>query len=436
MQPLLIRGGTVINSERSFRADVLVIEGKIAMVEDSIPVETRYNVVDAGNLYVMPGVFDPQVHFRDPGFEHKEDLESGSRAAAAGGVTSFLEMPNTVPNTVDLKSMSIKKDNAKKKSWVNYNFFIGATGDNLLEINSVPNVCGIKIFMGSSTGNLLVDDPERLENIFANGKRLIAVHAEDEVILNRNKKTYKDSRDPKMHPVIRSTEAALSATKLAVGLSKKYKRRLHVLHLTTVDEVHYLSQEKSPYISSEVCPQHFLLNAEECYDRLGTLAQMNPPIRDKSHGNGLRNGLKAGIIDCIATDHSPHTLEEKQQPYGKAPSGMPGVETSFPLMLNEAANGFCTYNELVKWMCEMPARLYSALDKGRVEPGFDADIVLVDKDRKAKILNEKLQCKVKWSAFHNKEITGWPVMTIVNGKIVYDDGNLHEPAGKEILIYN
>lgn len=436
MQPLLIRGGTVVNSERSCRADVLVIEGKIAMVDESIPIEPRYEVLDAGDLLVMPGVFDPQVHFRDPGFEHKEDIESGSRAAAAGGVTSFLEMPNTVPNTVDLESMSLKKETAKKKSWVNYNFFIGATGENFAEINSVPNVCGIKIFMGSSTGNLLVDDPEKLEKIFANGKRLIAVHAEDEVILNQNKREHQGTSDPNMHPVIRSVEAALSATKLAVGLAKKYKRRLHILHLTTADEVHYLAKEKAPYISSEVCPQHFMLHAEECYDRLGTLAQMNPPIRSKSHGDGLRAGLKSGIIDCIATDHSPHTLEEKQQIYGKAPSGMPGVETSLPLMLNEAGNGFCSYNELVKWMSEMPARLYQAKDKGRIEAGYDADIILVDKNKKDKISNQNLQCKVKWSAFDGKEIIGWPVTTIVNGKIVYDQGNLREPAGKEIVIYS
>jgi dihydroorotase len=392
-------------------------------------------VIDAKGLTLIPGAIDPQVHFRDPGLEWKEDLATGSRAAAAGGVTSFLEMPNTSPPTTTAELMAAKKKIAAARSLVNYNFFIGATPHNLEEINSVANVCGIKIFMGASTGTLLVDKRQDLERIFGHGRRLIAVHAEDEALIQANKIKYAGSTKVTDHPLIRSPEVALAATRLAVELSKKYDRRLHVLHLTTREEAEFLAKEKTPRISAEVCPQHFLLHGPEAYERLGVYAQMNPPIRDKRHGDALWAALKAGTIDCIATDHAPHTREEKDKGYPHSPSGMPGVETSLPLMLNRVNEGLCTLAEVVKWMCEGPARLYGLRGKGRIEAGYDADFALLDMAREKTIENGKLQTKVNWSPYDGWKVTGWPVVTIVNGRVVYREGEFFDAVkGREITI--
>jgi dihydroorotase len=290
--------------------------------------------------------------------------------------------------------------------------------------------------MGSSTGNLLVNDVEALDNIFGNGHRLIAVHAEDDGIINAAKEIYKNSNDFGHHPMVRPPEAALKATRLAVELSIKYQRRLHILHLTTSHEVDYLRNHKSKApISTEVCPQHFLLSAPQIYSKLGAYAQMNPPIRDRSHAEALWQGLKDGIIDCIATDHAPHTHEEKANPFGSAPSGMPGVETSLPLMLDRAHRGFCTIEDVVKWMCEKPVSLYQVKNKGFIREGYDADLVLVDLKKTKTIENGKLFTKVNWSPFNGWTTTGWPLKTIVNGEIVFDDGQIISGIyGKEIQI--
>jgi len=311
---------------------------------------------------------------------------------------------------------------------------MGATPDNLEELNKVENVCGIKIFMGSSTGDLLVDNPDVLEKIFANGSRLIAVHAEDEAILKANTELLKHISDVRLHSRIRDESAALSATKLAVRLSLKYQRRLHILHLTTEDECDFLRRlPREHLISTEVCPQHFTLTVPECYENLGTLAQMNPPIRTKRHADALWQALKDGIIDCIATDHAPHTLAEKEQPYGKAPSGMPGVETSLPLMLNRVNQNACTLQEVVFWMSESPAKLYQMQGKGRIEVGEDADLVLVDMELKKTVTNGQLHTRVNWSPYNGMEFQGWPVRTIVNGQTVFLNGKVDKNVrGREI----
>jgi dihydroorotase len=393
-------------------------------------------IIDASHLYLLPGALDPQVHFRDPGLTWKEDLRTGSIAAASGGVTSFFDMPNTKPSTITIEAMAERKRNAAGKCVVNYNFFIGATNTNLEVLNGVENVPGIKIFMGSSTGDLLVSDLKDLDEIFGNGSRLIAVHAEDDGIIDAAKEIYKYSTDFNHHQFVRPPEAALKATTLAVELSIKYQRRLHILHLTTEDEVRYLEIQKSKApISVEVCPQHFLLSAPYVYEKLGAYAQMNPPLRDMKHGEALWNGLTQGVIDCIATDHAPHTHEEKANPFGSAPSGMPGVETSLPLMLDRANRGLCKLEDVVKWMCEKPVELYKVKNKGHIHVGYDADLVLVDMGKQKTIENGKLFTKVNWSPYHGWNTTGWPVTTIVNGHIVFQDGGIDESVkGREITI--
>ena len=427
-----IRNAQVILPRSIQNVDVSVVDGRIHSIgRDILDVG---EVVDAEGLFLLPGIIDPQVHFRDPGDVQKEDLHSGSCAAAAGGITSFLDMPNNVPSITTRDRMEEKKRLAAKKCVVNYGFFIGATADNLNELNKVENVCGIKIFMGSSTGDLLVDSTEEIENIFANGTRLIAVHAEDESVLKSNKKLFKDFSDIRLHSFIRDQSAAFRATKLAVRLSLKYNRRLHILHLTTEEECDYLrTLPRENLISTEVCPQNFTLTVPDCYEKLGTMAQMNPPIRSKLHADALWKGLKDGIIDCIATDHAPHTLEEKNQPYGIAPSGMPGVETSLPLMLDKVNRNECTLNEVVFWMCESPAKIYKMIGKGSIEVGQDADLVLVDMDLKKTVKNGGLHTKVNWSPFNGLEFQGWPVRTIVNGQTVFLNGEVNKNIrGREI----
>ena len=429
---LTIRNAVVVLPGKIQKTDVSVINGVINAIGSEIPEVGE--VIDAEGLFLIPGIIDPQVHFREPGADHKEDLHSGSCAASAGGVTSFLDMPNNNPPVTTIKRMAEKKQLAAEKSVVNYGFFIGATPDNLEELNAVENVCGIKIFMGASTGDLLVDDPDTLESIFANGTKLIAVHAEDESILQENRRLMKGIDDVRIHSRIRDESAALSATKLAVRLSIKYLRRLHILHLTTEEECDFLrTLPREHHISTEVCPQHLVLTSPECYEHLGTKAQMNPPIRSKRHTVALWQALKDGIIDCIATDHAPHTLAEKKQPYGMSPSGMPGVETSLALMLDRVNRDLCTLPEVVYWMSESPAKLYKMHRKGRIEVGQDADLALIDMSLKKKVTNGKLHTRVNWSPFDGMEMQGWPVRTIVNGQTVFLNGEVNKSVrGKEI----
>jgi dihydroorotase len=423
MPSMLIRGAQIVTPAGIERADVRVENGSILEVSAGLAPRANEEVLDASGLHLFPGIIDPQVHFREPGNTHKEDLESGSRAAAAGGVTSFLEMPNTNPPGTTAAMIRDKYALASTKCHVDFGFFIGATPDNLEELNSCPEACGIKVFMGSSTGTLLVSERPDLEKIFGNGRKLIAVHAEDDAMIKANKDRLGDKATLQDHPFVRSPEAALKATTLAVELSKKYNRRLHILHCTTEEEADFLRREKvEGLISAEVCPQHFLLIAPEIYDKLGTYAQMNPPLREARHGKALWKALVDGVIDCTATDHAPHTREEKDKGYPLAPAGMPGVETLFPLMLDRALNGYCTLPDLVRWMCEAPARLYGMVNKGKIAPGYDADFALVDLQAKHTVRNGHLQTKVNWSPYDGWTLQGEVKKTIVRGKVVYDGG--------------
>ena len=411
--------------------DILCRDGRIEKIDSAISHQAD-ETIDAGGLMLMPGVIDPQVHFREPGKEYKEDLGSGSRAAVRGGVTSFLEMPNTAPATIDQAALDDKLRRAAEKSVANYGFFIGATPDNLEALNTVSPVCGIKIFMGASTGSLLVSDEKDLDRIFGNGRRLIAVHAEDEARINARAAEFAGRTDPATHSLIRDNQTALLATELALSLSRKYERRLHILHLSTKDEVELLRRDKPAWVTAEALPNHLLLNISH-YDSLGALVQMNPPIRTKADNEALWSGLRDGVLDFIATDHAPHTLEEKRQPYPRSPSGMPGVETSLPLMLTQMQAGRCTLAEILEWMCHGPAQAYCIPRKGRLQEGWDADLALVDLDNTHPVRNEECFTRAGWSPYAGWELTGWPRYTIVGGQVVFDQGRIRDGVRGQAL---
>ncbi|MGL5035026.1 MAG: dihydroorotase, partial [Microcystaceae cyanobacterium] len=338
----IIRQAEILLPDGDFlRGDVRIGAGKILEIAPQILTTANSAIIDGTGLTLLPGVIDPQVHFREPGLEHKEDLNTASRACARGGVTSFLEMPNTNPLTTTQATLDDKLQRAAAKSLVNYGFFMGATPENLPDLRTANPACGIKIFMGSAHGALLVSQEETIEPIFAEGTRLIAVHAEDQARIIERKKLFAGISDPAIHSQIQDEECALNATKLAIKLSEKYQRRLHILHLSTGIEADYLRHHKPAWVTAEVTPQHLLLNTD-AYAQIGTLAQMNPPLRSPQNNEVLWQALLDGVIDFIATDHAPHTLEEKAKPYPHSPSGMPGVETSLPLMLTQAIAGRCT----------------------------------------------------------------------------------------------
>jgi len=400
--------------------------GKITAITTEDHRREYEHILDAQGWVLLPGVIDPQVHFREPGLEHKEDFWTASHACAKGGVTSFLEMPNTRPLTTNQITLDDKLHRAAQKSLVNYGFFVGATRYNLTELNQVHPVCGIKIFMGSMHGDLLMDDPDYLERIFAQGTRLIAVHAENQQRITQRRQQFATQYHiPDIHSEIQDDIAALQATELAVNLSIKYRRRLHILHLSTALEVEFLRLHKQPWITAEVTPQHLLLN-RSAYQELGTLAQMNPPLRTAHDNQVLWQGLQEGLIDFMATDHAPHTLAEKAQPYPQSPSGMPGVETLLPLMLTQMKQGKCTLKQVTQWLSTKVAEAYKIANKGRIAPGYDADLVLVDLEQEYPVRRVDLQTKCGWSPFENWVLTGWPQVTIVGGQIVYYQGQFNE----------
>lgn len=405
--------------------DVLCGNGKIIQIDPQITtMPDNTQVIDAKGLTLLPGVIDPQVHFREPGLEYKEDLFTASCACARGGVTSFLEMPNTRPLTTTQAALDDKLQRAAQKSLVNYGFFIGATPEGLPDLLTANPVCGIKVFMGSMHGQLLMDDEVALEAIFAKGKRLIAVHAENQARINQRRQEFAGITDPAIHSQIQDNQAALEATQLALRLSKKYQRRLHILHLSTGEEAELLRQDKPAWVTAEVTPQHLVLNTN-AYAEIGTFAQMNPPLRSPQDNEILWQALRDGVIDFIATDHAPHTLEEKAKEYPNSPSGMPGVETSLAVMLTQAKQGKCTVAQVSHWMSTAVAQGYGIPQKGRIEVGYDADLVLVDLENYHPVLREELQTKCGWSPFEGWSLTGWAQVTIVGGEIVFNHGKLN-----------
>ena len=432
---ILIKNGTIVDSKTQIKKDVLISNGKIKKVEKNINPQAD-RIIDACQKFIIPGVIDPQVHFREPGLTHKEDIKSGARAAVCGGITTFFEMPNTNPATTNSKLLEEKFKIAEKSSVANFSFFLGATPNNIDEIKNLKGNCGVKIFMGSSTGDLLVDRDSDIEKIFKYCNKIIAIHSEDEQVLNETAKTIKNPNFSD-HPNMRPVKAAVTSTNKAINFALKYKKRLHVLHLSTSEEVKIIRKIKNTgLVTSETTPQHLLLSAPDIYDDIGSYAQMNPPIREKYHQEELWKGLFDGTINCIATDHAPHTIQEKNKPYGIAPSGMPGVETSLPLMLNQVNKGKITLQDIIKWMCENPAKIYQIKNKGFIKEGFDADIALVDLNKIKTIRAKNMQSKCGWSAFEGLEVKGWPIMTIVNGNIVYENESINDKFFGKRTIFN
>ena len=423
---LLIQNAQILQPNGEFMlGEVWVKAGIIYQVGSQVgPVPEGTRSIDATGLLLLPGMIDPQVHFREPGLEHKEDLRSASHACARGGITSFLEMPNTKPLTINQAALDDKLRRASEKCVVNYGFFIGATSENLPDLNTATPACGIKIFMGSQHGALLIDDETALDPIFATGKRLIAVHAEDQARINQRKLEFAGTTDPAMHSVIQDNQAALNATQLAIALSTKYQRRLHILHLSTGEEALLLQSQKPAWVTAEVTPQHLLLNTDD-YATLGTLLQMNPPIRSKRDNELLWEALLSGAIDFIATDHAPHTLEEKAKGYPNSPSGMPGVETSMALMLTQAKKGRCTVPQVVNWMSTAVAKSFEIPNKGLIQEGYDADLVLVDWENFKPVRREDVLSKCGWSPFEGWDLTGWAQVTIVGGQVAYENGQVN-----------
>ena len=432
---LLIRRARILLPNGEFLlGDVQICDGKIVKVAAEI-VESGDREIDAIGLTLLPGVIDPQVHFREPGLEHKEDLFTASCACAKGGVTSFLEMPNTRPLTTTQAALDDKLRRAAEKCLVNYGFFIGATAEILPDLLNANPTPGIKIFIGSMHGDLLMDDAANLEAVFAKGDRLIAVHAEDQARINQRRQEFAGVTDIAVHSQIQDNQAALLATQLAVKLSKKYQRRLHILHLSTGEEAEFLRESKPSWVTAEVTPQHLLLNTS-AYETIGSFAQMNPPLRSVRDNEILWQALLDGVIDFIATDHAPHTLAEKAQTYPNTPSGMPGVETSLPLMLTQAVEGKCTVAQVANWMSTAVAKAYKIPLKGQIAPDFDADLVLVDLEKYRPVVREEMASKCGWSPFEGWNLTGWPVVTIVGGKVVFENGKLDTNVRGEALTFD
>jgi dihydroorotase len=423
---LKLTGGTVHLPGGPVRADIGVRDGRISAIGG---VGDAGETIDCAGLDILPGVIDTQVHFREPGLVHKEDLESGSRSAVLGGVTAVFEMPNTKPNTDSEAAIADKLARAKDRMWCDHAFYVGATNANaeaLAELERLPGTSGVKIFMGASTGDLLVSDDANLARVLASGHRRVAIHSEDEERMNARK----DQRvpgDPSSHPVWRDDESAMRATRRILALARAAKRRIHVLHVTTPAELELLSQNKD-IATCEVTPQHLTLAGEEAYPTLGTLAQMNPPIRSARHREGLWHWLNQGVPDVIGSDHAPHTLEEKNKPYPDSPSGMPGVQTLLPLLLDHVANGRMTLQRLIELTSAGAQRIFGIVGKGRIVAGYDADFTIVDLKRQWTIEQSWIASRAGWSPFTGRTLTGQPIGTIIRGRRVMWEGELAQTA--------
>lgn len=426
----LFRDPTCVFPGETVRSNVLVEDGRIVSV-DAARSTRADEVIDASGLHMLPGVIDDQVHFREPGFTDREDLHSGSVACARGGVTSFLEMPNTNPPATTVARLHEKLELAASKSVVNYGFYIGATPDNIEELNRAERTPGIKIFIGSSTGELLVDEQAALAAIFAETALPICAHCEDEATVRVNAERFAGEREVAVHSRIRSREAAVIATRRAIELAVRHEHRFHVLHVSTADEIP-LIREAGELVTAEVCPHHLLFHVDD-YARLGARVQVNPSIKTRDDNEALWEALLDGDIDLIATDHAPHKLSEKNRSYPGSPSGVPAVENSLMLLLDLVNAGHCSLQDVARWMCENPARVWNIPRKGRIEAGFDADLVLVDMNAEHTILDANQVTKCGWSPWHGRRVTGVPVGTWVRGRRVYWHGEFDtEQRGGEI----
>ena len=425
---LLIRGGTVATPSGIAPADIGVSGGRIAAI-GSFPNAQASEIFEAKGLHVLPGAIDSQVHFREPGNEHNEDLETGSRAAVLGGVTAVFEMPNTNPATTTRQAIEDKLARAKNRMHCDHAFYVGATPANIAELATLerlPGVCGIKAFLGSSTGTLLLSNPDDILAALKSGNRRVSVHSEDEDRLIA-RKAFAETGKPETHPVWRDVETARASTERVLGLAKKAGRRLHVLHVTTGDEIPLLAAAKD-IATAETTPQHLTLSAPECYERLGTYAQMNPPIRDESHRQALLAAVRDGVIDVIGSDHAPHTREEKDKIYPATPSGMPGVQTLVTLLLDHVNKGNMTLERFVDLTAHGPQRIFGIAGKGRIARGWDADFTIVDLHHTRTIENSWIASRCGWTPFDGMKTKGWAVAAILRGRVVMRDFALTLPS--------
>ena len=429
---LILEGGTVVNHDGEGARDVAIRDGRIAAIGELSGAAEQ--TIDCRGLHILPGVIDSHVHMREPGLTHKEDLETGSRAAVMGGVTAVFEMPNTEPTTTTAEALADKVRRAHHRMHCDFAFYVGATRENtrdLAELERLPGACGVKVFMGSSTGSLLIEDDEGVRQVLKSIRRRAAFHSEDEYRL-RERMHLRVEGDPRSHPVWRDATAALMCTERLIRLARETGKRVHVLHVTTREEAEFLAAHKD-VATAEATPSHLTLAAPECYEQLGTLAQLNPPIRDASHREGIWRGVAQGVIDSIGSDHSPHTLEEKAHPYPKTHSGMTGVQTLVPIMLDHVNAGRLSLSRLVDLTSAGPARIYGIARKGRIAAGYDADLTVVDLKRRTTITNGWIASRAGWTPYDGTAVTGWPVGTFVRGRQVMWEGELLAAGTGEVV---
>jgi dihydroorotase len=430
---LILKNGIVVNHNGSGARDVGVTNGTITAIGD-LRQASAAKIIDCKGLHVLPGVIDSQVHFREPGLTHKEDLESGSRAAVLGGVTAVFEMPNTNPQTVDEASLADKVKRGHHRMHCDFAFWVGGTHENahhVDELERLPGSAGIKVFMGSSTGSLLVEDDEGVASILRKVRRRAAFHSEDEYRL-RERLHVRRKGDPSSHPEWRDVETALRCTKRLVRIAREAASRIHVLHISTAEEIDFLCLHKD-VATCEVLPNHLTLAAPDCYKRLGTYAQMNPPVREDRHRDRLWQGVAEGVIDVLGSDHAPHTHEEKDHAYPDTHSGMPGVQTLVPIMLDHVNAGKLTLERFVDLSSHGPKRLFGIARKGRIAVGYDGDFTIIDMKRRETIRNEWIASKCGWTPYDGVTVTGWPVGTIIRGKQVMWDAELVTPSQGEVV---
>lgn len=434
---LVLANGTVWTPGGPVQTSVGVRDGRIVALGD-IASSQAVTVMDCKGQDILPGVIDTQVHFREPGLVHKEDLETGTRGAVAGGVTAIFEMPNTKPSTSTPDELAHKLKLAKGRAWCDHAFFMGAAAENLAHLGDyerLPGCAGIKVFMGSSTGSLLVETDEDVARVMASGRRRVAVHCEDEARLRERWEMVRDGAEVHLHAAWRDEETAFRATRRLVALAEAARRRVHVLHVTTAEEMEFLAGHKD-LATVETTPQHLTLAAPEAYDRLGTRAQMNPPIRDARHRDALWRAVADGVVDVIGSDHAPHTLEEKAKPYPQSPSGMTGVQTLVPVMLTHVAEGRLSMERFIDLTSAGPSRIYGISNKGRIALGYDADFTVIDRKKTWEITDSWIESRVGWSPFDGFKATGRPVATIVRGHVAMKDGELLGlPVGKPVRFH-
>ncbi|MBG0781686.1 MAG: dihydroorotase [Bacteroidales bacterium] len=446
MPATLIRNATLINEGKRFVADLLIRDAFIEKIAEpgSIHTENDFRIIDAKGLLLVPGVIDDQVHFREPGLTYKADIQSESRAAIAGGITSFMEMPNTIPNVLTQELLEEKYQLAAQKSMANYSFYMGASNDNVAEIvkTDPKNVCGIKVFMGSSTGNMLVDDEESLSKIFANAPTLVAVHCEDETTIRQNlaafREKYPNGAHAEVHPQIRNAEACYLSSSKAVALAKKCNTRLHILHLSTAIETALFTNEiplEEKLITAEVCLHHLWFSDKD-YAQKGNFIKWNPAVKSEEDRQALWEALRNGKIDVVATDHAPHTFEEKSRPYFEAPSGGPMVQHLLPAMLDLAQNGYLTTEMAIEKLCHNPAKLFNIQKRGFIREGYYADLVLVDPKQSQTVSSENIQYKCGWSPLEGTSLNHQVKYTFVNGEMAYENEKFHEEVRGQRLLFD